>query len=368
MIPDIQSQDPGTIDIVDRLAILGARYDAAPNFPCESMSALIESGHHRWFAPQICGGLPFEDEAARCRAMAQALREVGRGDLSIARLYEGHVNALSLFEWYGVPDQFRWLANALDRGAWFGVWATEPSPGVRLTRETVPSLLGEKIFASGAGGLDYALVTAASEGEHRRLVIVRADEKVRADLSGWRVRGMRASVSGRYVLDDVTVEPDMLLGKPGDYDQDPRFTAGAWRFCAAQLGGIEALVTEIRRSMRDAAREDPVQRARFADATVAVRTAGFWVAEAAQRFASGHDDAVAVARMTRGVVEDAGFIVMEAAARILGTQSALDGQRADKIVRDLSLYLRQAGPDHARDEAAKALLDHDIWVEGERLW
>jgi hypothetical protein len=72
--------------------------------------------------------------------------------------------------------------------------------------------------------------------------------------------------------------------------------------------------------------------------------------------------------MTRGVVEDAGFIVMEAAARILGTQSALDGQRADKIVRDLSLYLRQAGPDHARDEAAKALLDHDIWVEGERLW
>jgi alkylation response protein AidB-like acyl-CoA dehydrogenase len=368
VIPDIQSQDPGTIDIVDRLAILGARYDAAPNFPCESMSALIESGHHRWFAPQICGGLPFEDEAARCRAMAQALREVGRGDLSIARLYEGHVNALSLFEWYGVPDQFRWLANALDRGAWFGVWATEPSPGVRLTRETVPSLLGEKIFASGAGWLDYALVTAASEGEHRRLVIVRADEKVRADLSGWRVRGMRASVSGRYVLDDIKVEPDMLLGKPGDYDRDPRFTAGAWRFCAAQLGGIEALVTEIRRSMRDAAREDPVQRARFADATVAVRTAGFWVAEAAQRFASGHDDAVAVARMTRGVVEDAGFIVMEAAARILGTQSALDGQRADKIVRDLSLYLRQAGPDHARDEAAKALLDHDIWVEGERLW
>jgi alkylation response protein AidB-like acyl-CoA dehydrogenase len=120
--------------------------------------------------------------------------------------------------------------------------------------------------------------------------------------------------------------------------------------------------------MGDAGRNEPQQRARFADAVVAVRTAGFWVDEAARRFASGHDDAVAVARLTRGVVENAGFAVMEAAARILGTRSAFDGERADKIIRDLSLYLRQAGPDHARDEAAQMLLDHDIWDESDRLW
>ncbi|NBB40683.1 acyl-CoA dehydrogenase family protein [Sphingobium yanoikuyae] len=368
MIPDIEEQAPCTMDIVGRLAALGARYDAAPNFPADSMSALIESGHHRWFAPQASGGEAFGDDAVRCRAMAQALRQIGRGDLSIGRLYEGHVNAMSLFDWYGTPDQHRWLANVLDRGAWFGVWATEPPPGVRLTSEATPSLLGEKMFASGAGGLDYALVTAASDGEARRLAIVPANEKARTDLSRWRVRGMRASVSGRYSLEGLAVEPLMLLGEPGDYDRDPRFTAGAWRFCAAQLGGIEALVAEIRGSMRDAAREDPIQRARFAEAVVAVRTAGFWVAEAAERFASGHDDAVAVARLTRGIVENAGFAVMEATARILGTQSAFDGQRADKIIRDLSLYLRQAGPDHARDEAAKVLLDHDIWNDGDCLW
>lgn len=368
MIPDIEEQARRTIDIAGRLSALGARYDVAPNFPTESMSALIESGHHRWFAPRHSGGEAFDDETERCRSMAQALRQVGRGDLSIGRLYEGHINAMLLFDWYATPDQQRWLANALDRGAWFGVWATEPPPGVRLTPEAPSSLLGEKMFASGAGGLDFALITAARDGEARRLVIVPANEKTRTDLSGWRVRGMRASVSGRYCLEGMAVEPPMLLGEPGDYDRDPRFTAGAWRFCAAQLGGIEALVTEIRRSMREAAREDPIQRCRLADSVVAVRTAGFWVAEAAQRFASGHDDAVAIARLTRGIVENAGFAVMEAAARILGTQSAFDGQRADKIIRDLSLYLRQAGPDHARDEAAKALLDHDIWVGTDRLW
>ena len=200
------------------------------------------------------------------------------------------------------------------------------------------------------------------------MVIVPANDAERANLAGWRVRGMRATVSGRYAVEGLPIDPVMLLGRPGDYDREPRFTAGAWRFCAVQMGGVEALVAEIRRSMRDTARCDPIQRARFADAVAATRSAGFWVNEAARRFALQHGDAVAIARLTRGVVEQAGFTVMEAAARILSTQSAFDGERADKIIRDLSLYLRQAGPDHARDEAAKALLDHDVWDEDDRLW
>lgn len=355
-------------DIVDQLATLGSRFDAAPFFPADSLSLLARAGYHRRFAPAAAGGEAFPGAQSRVRAIHDALRIVGRGDLSIGRLYEGHVNALLLFDWYATRNQISWLADALDRGAWFGVWATELSPGVRLSEHAPPSLTGTKSFASGAGGLDYALVTAAVGTDDRRLIIVAADDPVRTDSSGWRVRGMRASVSGRYTLDGTTIDPLMLLGEPGDYDRDPRFTAGAWRFCAVQLGGIEALLTEVRRVMSDIARRDPVQRARFADAVVATRTAGFWVCEAATRAAADDPDAVALARLARGVVEQAGFDVMEAAARILGTRSAFDGERSDKIIRDLSLYLRQAGPDHARDQAAIALLDRDVWAAGDRLW
>jgi hypothetical protein len=59
---------------------------------------------------------------------------------------------------------------------------------------------------------------------------------------------------------------------------------------------------------------------------------------------------------------------MELAARAVGTRSAFDGERIDKITRDLSLYLRQAGPDYARDQAAATWLDHDIWGEEGGLW
>lgn len=355
-------------DIIEQLASLGARFDAAPRFPAESLRLLQSAGFHRRFAPVAAGGEAFADERSRFAALRDTLRIVGRGDLSVGRLYEGHANVMLLFGWYGTERQIAWLAQALDRGAWFGIWATEPPPGVRLVPGDPPTLDGPKMFASGAGGLNYTLITAATEDTGRRLVLVPANDPDRADCSDWRVRGMRASQSGRYDLTGLAVEPSMLVGKPGEYDQDPRFTAGAWRFCAVQLGGVEALLVEIRRMMSDAAQAEAMHRARFADAVVATRTAGFWVAEAANRTADEDPDAVAVTRLARGVVERAALDVMEIAARILGTRSAFDGQRSDKIIRDLSLYLRQAGADYAHDEAARALLDRDVWHEEDRLW
>lgn len=365
----IPSPKGRALALSQRLEALGERYDAAPVFPTDSVRTLTEAGLHRVFAPVASGGETFADGRAEALALLDVLRVVGRADLSLGRLYEGHVNALKLFDWYGVADQHAWLATVLDRGGMFGVWATEPPPGVRLQRtENGLQLDGAKSFATGAGGLAYALITAQPEDGPRRLVVVPADRADRADLSGWRVRGMRATGSGRYDVTGLAVPPRDLLGAPGDYDRDPRFTAGAWRFCAVQLGGVEGLLMEMRAALSDAARADPVQRARFAEAVVATRTAGLWVREAALRAAVDDPDAPDFARLTRGVVERAALDVMEQAARAVGTRSAFDGQRTDKIIRDLSLYLRQAGPDYARDQAAIAWLERDVWGEGDLLW
>lgn len=355
--------------LIAALAECGARYDASPRFPAESLRLIVACGLHRRFAPLAAGGAPFSSETARYAAMFDALRIIGRGDLSVGRLFEGHVNALLLFDWFGAPAQLRWLGTELDRGHMFGIWATEPAPGVSLAAAAHGHVLdGAKHFASGAGGLDHAIVTAQPAHGARRIVVVPANDPQRADLSGWRVRGMRASQSGRYDCSGIAVDDAALLGDPGDYDRDPDFTAGAWRFLAVQLGGIEALLTETRSALPDTARADPLQRARFADAVAATRSAYLWVQQSAMRAAGRHPDAPDFVRMARGVVERAALDVMEASARMLGTRSAFDGERADKISRDLSLYLRQAGPDHARDQAALAWLDRDCWGTDDRLW
>lgn len=356
IVHPFRSRDSDIANLPEKLALLGERYDAVSLFPRDSLALLVQSGLHRRFAPPQAGGEAFASESDRYRAMLTALAEVGRGDLSVGRLFEGHVNALLLFGWYAGPKQLGWLRSRLDRGAWFGVWASEPAPGVRLTGTPSIRLEGAKHFASGAGGLDHAIVTARPEAGDRQLVVVPANDPARTDNSAWRVRGMRASVSGNYDLSGLPIDQEAMLGQPGDYDRDPRFTAGAWRFCAVQLGGIEALVEETARNMQQAARADALLRQRLSRAHVAARTARFWVEEAARQAAGEASEAILAARIGRGVVEDAGLFAIETAARILGTRSAFEGERADKIARDLSLYLRQAGPDHARDEAAKEIL------------
>ncbi|MEE4455096.1 acyl-CoA dehydrogenase family protein [Novosphingobium resinovorum] len=368
------SDQDGPVAVADaiaaRLADLGARYDAAPVFPIDSMRCLAAAGLHRAFAPVCSGGQTFCDEVGRYRVLMDVLRIVGRADLSVGRLYEGHVNALMLFEWYGSSEQNARLKYELDRGAFYGVWATEPSPGTVLSvAADGPSTLdGGKCFASGAGGLAFALVTVQPAKGARRLVVVPANDGHRADVSEWRVRGMRATNSGIYDLTGIVVEDIDLLGMPGDYDRDPRFTTGAWRFTAVQLGGIEALLAETRLAMSEAACGDPLNRAKFADCVAATRTAYLWVRECALRAARDDPDGPAFARLTRGVVERAALDVMELSSRIVGTRSAMNGERIDKIIRDLALYLRQAGPDYARDQAALAWLDHDAWGDGDRLW
>jgi alkylation response protein AidB-like acyl-CoA dehydrogenase len=355
--------------ILPALAAHGARYDAQAAFPADSVACLRAAGLDRRFAPRESGGAPFADGPAENRCLMAALRLVGRADLSLGRIFEGHVNALKLFAWYGTGAQKAVLRDRLARGAVFGVWATEAPPGVTLAAEAAGGRLsGAKLFATGAGSLTHAIVTARSEAGQTRLVIVPADEPARTDLSGWKVRGMRATVSGRYDLEDLAVGPADLLGHPDDYGREPRFTAGAWRFLAVQLGGIEALLAETRDAMSEAARQDPLQRAKFADAVVATRTAYLWVREAAERAAGESPDAPDFVRLARGVVERAALDVMELSARIVGTRSAFEGQRIDKITRDLSLYLRQAHPDQAKDLAAKAWLARDVWDRGDRLW
>lgn len=351
--------------LFDDLCSLGAEADRTQQFPAASLKALADYDLHSRFAAKRST----HDQIGSEHDLFDWLRFIGRADLSLGRLYEGHVNAVKLIIWFGSAEQQRQMRVHLGDGKFYGVWATEPSPGVKLTEnESEVRLKGAKSFASGAGHLDFAIVTAQPGAGPRRLVIVPASDPSRANVSGWTVRGMRATMSGSYDLTDLVVGPDDLLGEPGVYDCEPRFTAGAWRFTAVQLGGIEALLQETRTAMSDAARADPLQRLKFAEAVEAMRTAFFWVQKSAAMFDEQHADAPAFARMTRGVVERAALDVITLAARIVGTRSAFDGQRIDKITRDLSLYLRQGSPDYARDQAAIAWLDHDVWDEDDRLW
>ena len=337
--------------------------DRNGDFPGEDLGFLRALGALAAPVPVALGGLGMGTEPAGAFDLMEALRLIGRGSLSVGRLYEAHVNALSLVVRYGTGGQARSAAEDASAGHLFGLWVTDlPDAPLRLTADCF--LHGAKFPCSGAGHATRALVTALlPSGESRMLVIGLAPGEG-ADPFGWDAHGMRATGSGRMNLDGIRAGAEALVGGPGDYLRQPVFSAGAWRTSAVTLGGLEALVAEMRSQLVARGRErDPHQRARLGEALIAQETARLWVWRAAQLGeAEGGDvqDIANTVNLARIAVEAACLEAIRIVQRSLGLAAFRRGGLAELLLRDLGVYLRQPAPDETLTEAAAHFIQRDL--------
>ena len=300
------------------------------------------------------GGQGWAHTCATSKPLFEALRMLGRANLSVGRLFEGHVNAIKLILLYGSPAQIAAAAERARAGDWFGVWGADGDPSVAFDGTT---LTGTKRFASGLGLISRAVVVVNCDGP-AQLVIAQCDDQSLAHPECWQMSGMRATASGEYRFDNTAGE---ALGAPGSYQQEPWFEGGVWRYCAIHLGGAEAIRDEVTTLLADGARSDrPQQRSRLAEIAVACETARLWILEAAQRVEcqdsrkSGESSA-AYALLAREMTERICISVMQHADRAIGTAAHELGSRLELLRRDLGLFLRQADPDGKFDRASEAL-------------
>jgi alkylation response protein AidB-like acyl-CoA dehydrogenase len=345
-------------------------------FPAADILALGERGLLAAPLPPALGGSGCGTEAAGADGLCAVLRTIGRASLPLGRLYEGHVNSLRLVARYGTTAQRERLAEDVGRSLLFGVWNTESPPGLRLHPEGpgVWLLEGGKTFASGAGHVRRPLVTARRpDTALPQMVLVplgEAELAPRADLSPWAgVHGMKASATGCFDFSGLRVSDDDLVGRPGDYEKEPDFSVGAWRFAAVQTGGIEAVVGLLRAHLRDSGRGgDPHQRRRLGEAAMAAETARLWLRRAAsiaEDPASDPEEAMAYVGLARLAVEQAALQALEQVERGIGVRAFLGGQTIERVARDLRTYLRQPAPDRVLDAAAGFVLDHGGFGETE---
>jgi alkylation response protein AidB-like acyl-CoA dehydrogenase len=299
------------------------------------------------------------------------LAAIGRGDLSVGRIYEGHVNAMLLCAEYGTPAQRADVEDVSRAGGLLGVWNTDHPARPVVDEDGV--LVGSKTFSTGIDGLSRALITVP--GPAGRLMLLVPLDRLPVDRSWWRPLGMRAS--GSHVVDftGLAVEPGWIIGGPDDYVRQPWFGAGAIRFAAVQVGGLHAVfdaaLDHLGRTGRAA---DPFQGHRLARMGIAVQSGYQWLETAASawRDAAASPAAtnaaqalLAVANATRTAVEAAAMAVLEDAERAVGAAGMIAPHPLERRMRDLRTYLRQPNPDGAMTALGAAIASGD-WRPGPR--
>jgi alkylation response protein AidB-like acyl-CoA dehydrogenase len=315
-----------------------------------------------WLAaclPRALDGEGWGSEPQGTEEAFDALRTLGRANLSVARLFEGHMNAVKLVCRHARPDLVEAVAARIADGALLGVWgADEREDPLRLDRTGGRvTLSGAKRFASGLRLVSLAVVTVEGE-DGPQMVLADTRDTQRVDLRPWRMAGMRASNSVRYDFTGVTLGEDRLLGKPGTYLEEPHFEGGVWRYAAAHCGAAEALYEDMLDQLLARERaDDPHQQRRIAEAGMAIETARLWLLRAANAVEAprASPGTCVLSLMAREVTDEACRKVMDLAARALGMAAHEEGSRTERMRRDLSVFLCQAAPDAKRARVAEWL-------------
>ncbi len=325
-------------------------------FPTEDFEALESAGLLLAPFPADQGGIGLGSNRDDPTALMDVLVAIGRGSLSLGRLYEGHVNAIKLVTRYGSYANLQRLHAEAAAGRPSGVWMAEDGTPVRLeTNNGSARLKGHKILASGAGHIRRPLIAAATAAGSL-MVIPHVEEQRRADASGWTTLGMRATATGTVDFTDIVLHEDDIVGAPNDYMRSPLFRGGAWRVIATQLGGVEAVLALYKAQLAGGrSAGDPVQLARFGEALIAAETARLWVSSACLKAEGGDSDPVAIdayVDLARNAFEQSALRVVALAQKAIGLRAFVRPNPMERIIRDLTTYLRQPALDASLQSAA----------------
>jgi alkylation response protein AidB-like acyl-CoA dehydrogenase len=328
--------------------------DISGNFPGRAFDGLRALGILR--NPPIA--------PSEIRTLLRVLAAIGRGNLSVGRIFEGHCNAIALIKQFGTSNQSKELDHLLAGGALLGVWNTD-APDAPVT-VTSGRLTGKKNFASGVDGITHAIITAANSRQRQMLLLAVAQLPI--DRTWWKPLGMRASGSHVVDLEGIPVTDAATIGADDDYIREPWFSAGAIRFLAVQVGGMQAVLDVTATHLRATKRgNNPYQNHRLGQMAVSIESGYHWLDAVAKRCAHpkhlSSAEVIASANAARVAIERGALEVLELAERSVGASGMIFPHPLERLIRDLRTYLRQPNPDFALSNVGTAVLEQ-TWSPG----
>jgi len=355
-----------------RFAPRAERYDRAAAFPAEDFDDLFAAGLHAPTVPREHGGLglgPYRGDAFTLWMMT---KELAKADLSLGRCWEGHANSLLLLDAMASPEQqARWFRRVVERGEKWVVWSGEPAK-IGTTLEPVDGgwvVEGSKVFATSAGGAQWAilLVNTAGPGGARHttspetllmLACELADPTIEVDGTWWDPVGMRGTVSHLVRFRRTFIPADHQIGEPGQYLSGGWQAAFAPHYAASFLGAAEGACEYALEQLAAAGKgDDPYVQHHVARMSIHLDTAHLWLRHVADLWDAGRrEEAMLAGSRARHLVEHLAEDTVHHAIRACGARSLIRPSPLERILRDLTFYIRHDNDDQVLATIGRAVL------------
>lgn len=162
----------------------------------------------------------------------QVLAYVAGIDLTIAKWFESHLDALSILNEIGY--------HQAPQGLW-AVWAAEGHPDpIRYEQGKVS---GAKSWCSGANSVDYGLLTYRDKNAQSCLLTIAMQQQgIMIDNSAWQAVGMQATDTATIQFNEVTANQ---VGTANDYLDRVGFWHGAAGVAACWYGASVKLASYL---------------------------------------------------------------------------------------------------------------------------
>lgn len=258
----------------------------------------------------------------------QVLAYVSSLDLTLAKWFESHLDALSILHEVGY--------DKAPQGLW-AVWAAEGHPDP--IRYTEGKISGSKAWCSGANLVDYGLMTYRDEqGQAQLLMVDMHQSGIDIDNNAWQAVGMQATDTAILYFHEVDADN---VGAPNTYLERVGFWHGAAGVAACWYGAAACIANYLITAYQHKPNDYKAMYLGQISTALAVTQQYFYhVADLIEsKPQQNHELAI---RQLRANVEQVARQVMETVGQALGAAPFCGNAHFARLTADLAVFIRQS--------------------------
>ena len=258
----------------------------------------------------------------------QVLAYVSSLDLTLAKWFESHLDALSILHEVGY--------DKAPQGLW-AVWAAEGHPDP--IRYTEGKISGSKAWCSGANLVDYGLMTYRDELGQAQLLMVNMHQcGIDIDNNAWQAVGMQATDTATLYFHEVDA---INVGTPNAYLERVGFWHGAAGVAACWFGAAACIANYLITAYQHKPNDYKAMYLGQISTALAVTQQYFYhVADLIEsKPQQNHELAI---RQLRANVEQVARQVMETVGQALGSAPFCGNAHFARLTVDLAVFIRQS--------------------------